>query len=178
MKIEVDNHTRWNTADLRALYRAALRQAGAKPRVRAHLTVKCRRGAPDVDGNCYYGTHSSPGRACIFVPGPGKLTSAMLLGDSLRDEVARVMHHEALHGVGARHKDMTEEQYWARQPVPWAMRLKLRWTEEKTVDRAAAHTDKLAHSRGMLRRAETRAKRAATILKKWRRRVAALERKT
>jgi hypothetical protein len=102
----------------------------------------------------------------------------MLLGEDLRDEVARVMHHEALHGVGARHADMTELQYWARQPVPWAADLPLRVQEEKPVDRAAAFQDKLAHSRGMLRRAETRAKRADTILKKWRRRVAALEKRS
>lgn len=108
MKIIVINKTRWNTTDLRALYKAALRQAGAKPRARASLVVTHRRKIGSfVSGRCFYGEHSRPGTCMIHLPRLGQE------GPDFRDEVARVMHHEALHGVGAKHSDMTEEQYWA-----------------------------------------------------------------
>lgn len=181
MKIKITNLTRWSTSDLRRLYAAALRQAGAKPGTVAQLTVAYRRGGFIVGGECYRGSHARPGSARITLPRPkadAALVQSVRPGNQLRDEVARVMHHEALHGVGARHSDMTEEQRFASQPVPWAAELPLRLEEERVPDRAAALRDRLEHSRSMLRRAETRAKRAATILKKWRRRVALLERRT
>jgi len=94
-------------------------------------------------------------------------------------EVCQVALHEAMHLAGVRHKDMTEEQCYCSMPVPWAADLQLRIKEtpvevprEERV--AAARADRLGHAQAMLAKAITRSKRAVTIEKKWKRRVALL----
>lgn len=192
MRISIKNQTRWSTADLRALYKAALKAAGAS--AGGALVVKNRRGA-GVGGNCWLGRHGRPGLCTLRLPTPetearGVALSSALAAEaqkegapwapyapaSFRDQVARTMHHEALHAIGARHKDMTEPQMYCTQSVEWARGLALNVEPAAPVQKAA-FSDKLAHARSMLARAVTRAKRAGTIEKKWARRVKMLERR-
>lgn len=120
----------------------------------------------------------APGRWMkLRVPKPGKWR-----GDTWRDIVATTVH-ECMHLVGSRHKDMTDAQFYCTTPMPtWAADLEsLRVVEVKPepprAERtAAARAGRLEHAQAMLRKAETRLKRATTLEAKWRRRVKALER--
>src|SRR5574341_2979 len=96
----------------------------------------------------------------------------------IKTDFVGVLVHEAMHLAGVKHSAMTDEQRFCTLPLPeWAKEMPLRWAVEDAAGKlAAARAGRLEHARGMLRRAETRAKRAATIAKKWRRRLAALER--
>jgi len=81
-----------------------------------------------------------------------------------------------MHLAGARHKDMTEEQFTCTMPTPWAASLPLRLQDavpeaDPAERKAAASADRLEHAQAMLAKASTRLKRAYTIEKKWARRV-------
>ena len=114
----------------------------------------------------------------VRLPQPDKLRSDR---NELVKAFAQLCHHEALHAVGVVHKDMTEDQYYCRQSVPWSEGLQLRSKDELTPAeeaRKAAHDDKLSHVRSMHKKALTRLKRAETIEKKWGRRLRMLEKKS
>lgn len=175
MKIKLTNKTAYRDDDVRALVRGACAAAGTQVRV-LHLMVSyARRNA--VSGNAY-------------VPGPGRrkhFSNTMRLripkpGVAIRQgSVAQVALHEAMHVAGAQHQDMTAEQWDCTMPVPWAEHLQLRVKEapdkpDPELRKAALRSDRLEHAQVMLAKAETRAKRADTILKKWKRRVGALSR--
>lgn len=185
--IHVKNLTNWNTADLRRLYAAALKTAGATGKT-ARLVVKGpkRRDclSPDhwskgVRGNCYIGSHARPGTCTMFLPDKGH---AEKIGETHQDfilRVARVMHHEALHAVGARHGDMTYAQRYCHQPVPWAEGFELRSVDKPAKEKPVVNLVEVraAHAEKMLKRAQTRLKRAKTFEKKWAARVRYYERK-
>src|SRR5215208_1186581 len=120
--IRVKNSTGWSTSALRALYRGALKQAGCV--ANAALEVRALRTGR-VTGRAQLGSHRFPGRATMFLPEPNVAQRLGREHDELRDHVAQVMHHEALHAVGANHGDMTEDQRFSNQPVEWAKTLQL-----------------------------------------------------
>lgn len=189
--IHVKNRTLWNTADLRRLYAAALKAAGAAGKT-ARLIVKGpKRGhlgadhwSKGVRGHCYFGSHARPGTCTMFLPDAGH---AERIGETHKAfilRVARVMHHEALHAVGARHKDMTNLQRYSLQDVPWAEGFELRWAPwsygwEPAKEKPVVNLVEVraAHAEKMLKRAQTRLKRARTLEKKWVARVRYYERK-
>ncbi len=181
----IKNLTDWSTNDLRAVISAACEAAGMV----GVPEVLVRQRKPNVDhwfvtGRAWLGTHRDPGKILLVMSGPAysRTDSDRLL---ILLDLARTAHHEALHSVGAHHGDMTEEQRYCRQDVPWADALRLRTkselrprTEVSPVERSAARlADRLEHVRSMHRRALTRVKRAETLEKKWRRRLRMLERK-
>lgn len=113
----------------------------------------------------------------LRVPKPNKW-----LGDTWRGVVA-VTVHECMHLVGATHRTMTEAQNLCTLPIPaWAADLTPLWVVEvkpqpsRAEKTAAARAGRLEHAQAMLKKAETRLKRAATIEAQWRRRVKTLER--
>lgn len=89
---------------------------------------------------------------------------------------ACVVDHEVAHLQGLRHEEMSDDLHHCTQPTPWLGELQLREESAEVVDVAAARSDRAEHARAMLAKAETRLKRAETIAKRWRRRVAGYER--
>ena len=187
MKIKIVNKTDWHTADLKRIAHAAMVAAGARPFKFREVTVyvnDSRRRGGRVHGRAWIGKHIDPQNWVLFLPTPERATGYDP-GELLR-VACQVAHHEALHAVGARHADMTEEQRYCTQAVPWADALVLRTKAEVRPPkpepapeeaRQAAFEERLAHVGEMHKRALTRLKRAATFEKKWRRRLKALERK-
>lgn len=199
MKIKLVNKTQWYGPDLIRIARAALRAAGARPlRIgpstlnHVHVTIKPPTGQRTrvVHGRAYLGSHTHPRPFKLYLPYPDALLGRADLKPIDRDqfllEVCRVAHHEALHSVGAHHKDMTPEQRYCTQDVPWASELQLRTKSEVRPPKpvpsreermAADQVERLEHVRAMHKKALTRAKRAATLEKKWRRRLQAAEKR-
>jgi len=188
MKIKIVNKTDWHTADLKRIAHAAMVAAGARPVTHRLVTVyvnDSRRRGGRVHGRAWIGKHIDPQNWVLFLPTPERAATYVLHGALLR-VACQVAHHEALHAVGARHADMTEEQRYCNQAVPWASALVLRSKAEVRPPkpepapeevRQAAFEDRTAHVREMHKRALTRLKRATTFEKKWRRRLKMLERR-
>jgi hypothetical protein len=188
MKLKIVNKTDWHTADLKRIAHAALVAAGARPFKFREVTVyvnESQRRSGRVHGKAWIGRHIDPQNWVLFLPTPER-AARHYTRELLKRIACQVAHHEALHAVGARHADMTDEQRYCTQAVPWADGLVLRSKAEVRPPkpepapeeaRQAAFEDRLAHVRAMHKRSLTRAKRAATLEKKWSRRLRALERK-
>jgi len=177
MKILLTNKTQYRDDDLRTIMHAACKAAGVALKFLKLTVVSSRLGA--VSGYAYFPRgprgFTTTLSARLRVPTPDHLKP-----DSVT-RIAQVALHEAMHLAGARHKNMTEEQYYCRMPVPWATEMQLRIKEAPVaVPReermAAARGDRLEHAQKMLAKAQTRLKRAVTIEKKWKRRVGTLSR--
>ena len=184
MRIILTNKTRFRDDDLRDIMRAACSRAGV-----AAGTVKFRVdiGKLHIRGRAYLpGSRKALriGDVQMSIPrfeiwGHGRHGQRERTPEQLKIEVCQVALHEAMHLAGVRHVDMTEEQLVCKMPVPWADALQLRTKEEQQEEdpvakKAAARADRLGHAQAMLAKAQTRSKRAETILKKWKRRVALL----
>lgn len=86
-------------------------------------------------------------------------------------QIARVVAHEFQHNLGRGHRQM-HSKYLCHDHTPWSWAGEVEPAPPPSKPSPAQVTDfKLIHATEMLRKAETRAKRASTILKKWRRRV-------
>jgi hypothetical protein len=180
MKIDLDNQTVFRDEDIRALVRKALVAVGYDRTVRYPLRVEfVHSRSPRTSGRAVVGTNRSAHGLWmkLRVPKPSAWRA-----DTWREVVA-VTIHECMHLVGTRHRDMTDAQMFCTLPLPaWAKDLQpLRVAEAKPVTPreervAAARAGRLEHAQEMLKKAETRLKRATTIETKWRRRVAALTR--
>lgn len=85
---------------------------------------------------------------------------------------ARTAHHEALHWKGVDHTEMTDAQLRCSGPVPdWAVGVVVEFRAPKKPDVEELSVRKVRHAQEMLAKARTRAKRASTIEKKWKRKV-------
>ncbi len=177
MKIQLTNKTAYRDDDIRAIVHGACRAAGVSLKLLRLTVTTAKRGS--ASGYAYYPrlrqrslTTVNTMRLCIPPPSFSVGATGGIRG------LAQVALHEAMHLNGASHGDMTEEQYNCTMPVPWADSLPLRAKEapDPELRKAAARADRLEHAQAMLAKAETRQKRAATILKKWKRRVGALSR--
>jgi hypothetical protein len=98
-----------------------------------------------------------------------KAQAVPLVTSELVLHFASVASHEFAHIRGMTHDIMPANYKWAgrwREYVAWATDMPL---EPKPVKAKTAPTPdaKLAHVQAMLKTAETRMKRAATIVKKW-----------
>lgn len=172
--LTIHNRTRYSTPDLRRFFAAGLAAMGARPD--KVVTVGYTHGRRNRTGTCggwaYFGAPGNEHRSiAMFLPTP---TGAPL---NLTD-LALTWRHEVLHTLGLRHADMCEDDRWCRGPAPaWAEGLAVAWRAAPPVAAAARPADtRLADARVALKRWEMRAKRAATYLKKYHRRIAALER--
>ena len=191
MKIKLTNKTQYRDDDLRAIVKAACAQVGVAAKevrltvvpTRKHLSVSGRATLPRSRSSLIWG------RMLLRVPHEEKILARRAEEQRCRSEVwclqkplptrvAQVALHEAMHLAGVQHRDMTEEQFDCTMAVPWADGLHLRFKEEAPAEerKVAAAASRLEHAQAMLTKAQTRAKRADTILKKWKRRVGALSR--
>jgi dual-action HEIGH metallo-peptidase len=168
--MRIANQTNWNTRDIARLIRrcAELENVSLKY---ARVTVKNRRKGGWKLGHCQYGTLLNPRvRMLLLIPKESAVDSIQL---------AHVISHELGHAKGLRHTDMRNIRYgWVdgwKEYYGWAteytIAVKPAPVQPSIEDRRA---QRLVHARTMLRRAATRARRALTIEKKWKRRVTAL----
>ena len=196
MKVSITNTSRWNTSDLRATVTSACIAAGMTGNVEVEVGHtgkrfhKRRIDTPEsvlrsrIRGWAYIRTPANPGRIYLLLPKPEHVTNDLRHVFDLM--IAQVVHHEALHSVGARHKHMTYEQRWCLQNIPPDGRVHIRTKTEvrppkpeppREERRAADQVERLEHVRSMHKRALTRVKRAQTLEKKWRRRLHTLEKR-
>lgn len=168
--MRITNLTNWNTRDIaRLIHRCAeLENVSLKG---ARVTIKIRRTNGWKLGHCQYGTLLNPRvRMLLLIPKEPVVDSVQL---------AHVIAHELGHAKGLRHAEMRNIRYgWAegwREYYAWAAEYVVAAKPEPATliveDRRAL---RLEHAQRMLQRAMTRARRAATIEKKWKRRLAAL----
>lgn len=172
MKIQLDNNTHYRDDDLRAIVRAALQVVCfPQQKLRTLVVHVVYTRQPDyVTGKAYLGSYKRPGHYMWLRLPKEKVNLA---------DAVRVTHHEVLHLVGARHKDMTKEQRRCHgHPLPdWGTGLQLRKNEPKSTRKPKASVDdKLKHAEAMHKKALTRLKRATTIEKKWRQKLSRLRR--
>jgi hypothetical protein len=180
--MRIINTSDWRTDDLRAIVSAALKAAGVPGMWRGELyvhTSRKNRYTMRVFGRARLGHSAQRHGLQMWLELPTLEWVELNVRGNFLEHVCQVAHHEALHIVGARHGDMTEEQAWCKQSVPWAKTLVLRPALEMTpvVDKVAAFVEKIEHVRARYKRAVTRLKRATTIAKKWERRLKLLEKR-
>lgn len=183
--MKINNSTRYSSDDLRAIISAVLKHRGVPASGLSVDIVPARRngrvtgraligryyGRPDGSKKFYYGRWMK--LVLPHEPGAGRTR------EELFASILRVTEHEVAHLQGLHHTDMSESLYDCAQDVsPWSEGLVLRFVEvpDSVVLKEAAAIDRSAHARTMLKKAETRMKRAETIVKKWRRRVARIDR--
>jgi hypothetical protein len=180
MKIELKNETVFRDDDIRALLRKSLVAVGYDTKGRLPLVVEfvhCR--SPRTSGRASIGDDRRAHGLWMKLRVPKR---SAWRPDTWREVVA-VTVHECMHLVGSRHRDMTDAQLFCTLPLPsWARDLQpLRVAETQLAPpraerMSAARADRLEHAQAMLKKAETRLKRADTIRTKWQRRVKALSR--
>lgn len=185
--IVVRNATRWSTADLRRLVAAGLAAHGL-----AHCTVHVayRRARSRVLGRALVGQRGACRTAArVMWLGLERVPDAeaklvAMFPDKAAALVAQTIDHEIYHLRGLHHrnfpKHVLQNDAANRSPPWWTAEMRLAWRLPATpkppptaADRRAA---RLAHAQALLRRAETRAKRAETLRAKWTRAVHRIER--
>jgi hypothetical protein len=173
--MKVINETDWRTADLKAILQRAAEQEFDDGARRKKLKVRvCYTRNGGCSGYAYYKSNYS----VVRIARPDRLPTAPEL-TNLKLQFASVACHEFAHNRGMKHSGMPGYYKWSGQwqdYVRWAQEMELR---PKLV-KAPPSTDqklaaKLEHVATMLKRAETRQRRAATLLKKWKRRHRQLE---
>lgn len=184
----LENRTRYRTADLEAVILLALEEAGLGRGGRDRVVVVYGTG---FSGWCYKGRitrWNGHARMRLRLPRPSPAGAQ----DGWTFDVAGfvwLVRHEVGHWRGLDHSQMhpmiRDWKPWidAGKPLPaWAADLRVAIEDAEpdlrkprpTAD--AQREAKVEHARAMLARAERRAKLAATIEQRWRRRLAAAER--
>jgi len=164
LSIQLKNDSVFTDASLRAMLAACFGSLGLGGKRQLHIKAGRRNGRVS-------------GRATVR--GRWMMLCIPPIHDPLT--VARVLHHEALHNLGAQHEDMTKEQRYCQaswKPSWWREELVLvRSTTKAPTDEAKrlAVQKKLKAAHEGLARANRRAKLAATWQKKWKRKLAGLE---
>jgi hypothetical protein len=98
-------------------------------------------------------------------------------GDDSR-QIARVVAHEAAHNMGLTHRMMPKSYFYGGQPETWEWAAQFPVATRPLAVKAKPRVDaKLAHAQAMLAKAQTRAKRATTILRSWKTKTAYYERR-
>lgn len=177
----ITNKTLWNTAHLKAILQQAAEielEVGKRKRVR--VTVEYTRGH-DSSGCAYIGGTQATVRIRhpqsrawfrsevvngVRVPRPINPTEL----EDLKLRFASVAAHEFAHLRGQGHDTMSAKYKWHgnwREYVSWAAAMPLAVKAPKSAKAKPTVEAKLAHVLKMKAQAETRVKRATTILRKW-----------
>lgn len=171
--MKIINRTIWNTAHLKAILQRAAEQE-LEPGKRAQLVVTIEYTRGGYSSGCAYvgGRH-----ATVRVRHPESRSARRGRGpldaeqhDELLHRIASVAVHEFAHIRGMQHAQMPAYYSWRggwREYVKWVEGMPLDVQAPKVSAKPSAD-DKLAHVLKMKARAETRVKRATTILKRWR----------
>lgn len=165
IELTIDNKTNWSTKDLRRFFLAGMKAKGIDTRREIRVRYGNHGGWAVIGGdhvNCYGITVQ------ITLPGPSAVAEK---GDGAIDylKLAQVLEHELDHTLGLNHKDMLD--WWTLTPT-WHKGLTIEWKEpQKKAALLSAPEKREAHARAMLKKAETRLKRAKTIRDKWSKKV-------
>lgn len=183
--LHITNETRYDTRAIRSLVIAALKQV-VLPR-RGAVRIVYSRATSLEPARRHHAGEAAIGTQVKRLDGRAGyetfqgLTMVLTLprNPALLDvgHFALVIVHEALHWKGVDHKDMNENQLWCRGPAPtWAEGVTIAHREKRMTDPLAAIAKRRLHAQAMLERSERKAKLAATLVKRWRRRLGAIER--
>ncbi len=164
--MKIENTTKWRTADLRKVFKAALKAEGLTEREAARYVDVAPgrwrvRGCATLTGTWVRMTvpNPKPGQECM----PAELL----------DKFARVFVHEIGHNAGLAHEDMME---WWEIPVPWTVGLEVRPKEAKPEKKRDLQAERRAKAEKKLAEWEAKQKRAAKRVKYWRSKVRYYER--
>ena len=181
LRLEVVNGTAYDTRDIRRFLSAGMRAKGVEWR---EVIIDYGKGSA-LSGWGVLGTEGDCNRHGITIrltlPSPAFVAECRADGtDPIGYKgLAQVFEHEIDHTLGLKHKDMVG--YWTLEPT-WHEGLTIRFVEPEVVDCATAARQRAAareeHVRAMLKKAETRLRRAKTIRDKWARKVRYYDRKT
>lgn len=173
--MKLTNRTSYRTDQLKAiLQRCAEMEVEAEDRKRLVVTVKYSRRPGRYSGHARLGgQHCTRGPlpVTLCLPKPGWTNGR---------KVAWLACHEFAHSRGTNHRNMAAFYRWPNfdhERYAWAFELPLEAAPVQAKpkpDRAAAQSKRLDHARAMLKKADTRLKRATTIHRKWKRAVARL----
>lgn len=152
-QLEIRNYTDWRGDDLRRLFMAGLRDAGATAwrdiRVRYHKIHLASESLWQTRGRGKYGVWSVNSEGAHYIQGRGismwlphpDFIATIIDGEQLAMKVvAQVFEHEVMHTLGMRHREMAQDIRWCSQPVPWSEGLRLRPKVSRS--RAAAGSTK------------------------------------
>lgn len=180
--LSIVNETSYDTRAIRTLVIAALREVCLPVRGAVRITYSKARGKTPAH---HHRGSAAMGRTIRLQDGSFHTNQGLTMVLTLpRDpsmldvaHFALVIRHEALHWKGVDHKDMTENQLWCRGPTPsWAEGVTIANVVRSKPNPIDQRAKRLAHARTMLTKSERKAKLADTLVKRWKRRVAALER--
>jgi hypothetical protein len=159
--VRITNTTKWRTADLRKLFKAALKaesliehEAGKYIDVAPGRTRV--RGRATLTGWWVRMTVRNPAEGEECMPA------------ELLDKFARVFVHEIGHNAGLTHDEMVD---WWTIPVPWTVGLEVRPKPVKPKVKRDVQAERHAHAIKKLAEWEKKEARAARILKQWQRKV-------
>lgn len=168
--MKIINQTIWRTDHLRAILQKAaeLELEPAKRKV-LHVTVSYTRGAHSSGCAWIGGRHATVRIRHPFTTARGRVPLDAVEHDNLLHRFASVAVHEFAHIRGMDHQRMPANYKWHgnwREYVSWVKGLPLEVKVPKAKVKPTVDV-KLAHVLRMKRLAETRVKRAMTILKRW-----------
>lgn len=174
------NETHWRTEQIkRLIFRVAQDELDPGQLRHAQITIKYRKNGWLKMGHCTYGTPRNP-----------RVIMTLLLprtGPVDLPAYALIIAHELAHARGGRHREMYKtNRYWWLEgwqerygyasgfPIEEVVETPKPSREDALLQR---RTEAVSHAQAMLAKAVTRAKRADTIVKKWRVRLKAAERR-
>lgn len=176
--MKLTNKTHWRTDDLRALIAAALDADGIGTQG-MHVTVEPAKRSNRRWCSGYAWLRGSS----IHVRVPQPMGEWGALPDHLRDDLARVVIHEAAHCRGVEHADMhgNLKRDWRGgtddRDVSFAAAIWVRAKPVKVKSPVDHVARRAAHAAAKLAEAERRLKLARTIAAKWRAKVRYYERR-
>ena len=164
-RVEIENHTRWSTTDLRRIILRAAKEELPEGR-RAIVTIKYRRHGSWTLGHAYYNST----RMTLFMPRGETQDHLQLLGTII---------HEMGHMRNVSHRDMCNLRYsrapgwreYFEQEFPWYAEMPLRMKAPRPKNPRPGPEEKLQHAIEMLTEKERKIKRLQTLAKKWRAKV-------
>jgi len=170
MKLNIFNKTRWDGKVIRSLVLRGLREHGIEDR--CDVVIRYERKGSSICGLAAVGGRWMELRL------PREQGDPLLVVKKLSSTI----DHECLHLRGMRHRQFpAHARYCTTRGAPWHpedCRGIVLIPEPAAPSLEEKRASKLAHARGMLAKATTRLKRAATIEARWRRRVKDLERRS
>lgn len=186
--LRVDNATNWRTDDLRALIAAALEADGIGA---AGMNVRVVRARQQGGCSGYAWYHSRS--MVVRVPSENKrdpflgdvLAVRVTLPEKWRDDLARVVMHEAAHCRGVHHAEMhgsLRRTHQARhctddRDVAFAAQFQIRLQRPKQKAARNVVAERAEHAAKMLAKSERKLKLARTLASKWRAKVRYYERR-